>query len=93
MQCSELSNNNKDYLILETAGGEIVLDQWIKTQDGWVARVGFICQQKNDRAYILTWSKKTRDVNDLCNELEHPLKDITQATGKAMHLKVTGTFQ
>ena len=35
---------------------------------------------------------KTYDVNDLYNELDHPLEDITLATGEAMALMVMSTF-
>ena len=44
--------------------------------------IGPICQQS-----------QRRDANNLQNEVGNPLEDITQAMGKAMGLKVTGTLK
>ena len=73
---------------MDTACGDVVLDCWIKTQDGWVAGVQFICKKKNNRA-CLSMESKTCNMNGLHNKLSCPLKDIAQATGKAIGLKVT----
>ena len=61
--------------------------------DGFVAKVEVVCEQKSNRAHMVTKLKKINDLSNLHNELGHPLEEVTEATGMAMVLKVTGTFE
>ena len=99
--CSEVKND-----IVDTVSSNFVLDHIIKNRDGLVDRVKFICMKTNKRAYVLqkglilcskqageTKVKSDKNVNELHNELQHSLDMITWAIGKAMDLKLTGTFK
>ena len=57
-----------------------------------MAEEEFLCKQKSNRTHMVIELKRAHDMNDLHNELGHPLEDITEAAGKAMDLKVRDTF-
>ena len=65
--------------------GNIILDYLVKTIDGLITRVKFLCKRKSKRAHI---SKEiTNDIDDLHTELGHPSEDITWAFVKAVDLQ------
>ena len=78
--------------MVNTPTGNIILDCQIKTHDGWVTGVNFLCKANNAKAVSATTLPK-KNVNDLHVELGHPSETITQATTKALGIQVTGTFK
>ena len=60
---SKSSGDNKNNIALDTANGNIMLDNQMKT----------LFEKKNKRAHILEEYKyeRTRDINDLDSELGH----------------------
>ena len=70
--------SDKNCIMLETVTNNIILDCQIETQYGWVAGIEFFHEIKSKKAHM-SKELKRKHIND---ELEHPLKDITQATTK-----------
>ena len=62
-----------------------MLDQ-IKTQDGWVAGVIFLCKRKGKKAHMSKEESpsKRKDIKELYIKLSHPLEAIMRATEKAI---------
>ena len=44
--------------MLKTMKVNVVIDHWIKTHDGWVTRVEFLCKRKSERANIFKELKR-----------------------------------
>ena len=94
-----MSSDNMKNIVLDTSDDWIVLDQRIKTKDGWVAGVGFIHEVFCEKAHVINENgapmkfQKKNYINELHMELGHTLKAITRATENAMNLKLTGVFK
>ena len=78
--------------MVNTPTGDTILDHWIKTHNGWVARVDFLCEANNKRAISFTAVPK-RNINNLHDDLGYPSKTITQAITKSLGIQVTGTIK
>ena len=97
--CDANNNIRLDY----PDGSHIVFDRRIKTKDGWVAGVDIVplvtemaklSEDKKTKAAKAAKSKvKSIDVNELHQALTHPSERVTRTTGKALNMKVTGTFK
>ena len=70
----------------------IILDYQIKTCNGWVTGVKFLCKSNDERAVSATALPK-KNVNNLHVELSHPFQTITHATTKDLGIQVTGTLK
>ena len=96
---AKLGCNSKNYIRLDYPdGSQIVFDHRIKTRDGWVAGVDIVPLTNETAKLGEDKEKKTKvaksiNVNKLHQALRHPSKKTTRATGKALNMKVTGTFK
>ena len=79
-------------IVVNSSNDNIILDCQIKTRNGWVARVKFLCKANNEITVSATALLK-KNVNDLHVELGHPSKTITHSNAKAIGIQVTGTFK
>ena len=77
--------------MVNSKDGDIILDCQIKTCDGWVARVEFLHERREERAQSATALCK-KDINDLHVELGNLSKSITHATANYIGVQVTSTF-
>ena len=78
--------------MVNTPTGDIILDCQIKTHNGWVAGVDFLCKTNAERVVSATALTK-RNIIDRHVELSHPSETITQATTKALDIQVNGMFK
>ena len=72
--------------------GSIVLDNHMKIQDGLVTEVEFIHIWNSDRAHMSMESKEAHDVNELHNDLNYSLEDITLVTEKTIDQNIAETL-
>ena len=91
-QGNKISSNYQNNIVVKSSKGDIILDIWIKTHDGWVAGVNFLCETDEERVQSTTASCK-KNINDLHIELGHPSKSVTCTTTKDMGIQVTSTFK
>ena len=91
-QGNKISSDKTKNIVVNTLGGDIVLDCQIKTHDGWVAGVDFLQNSINKRAVSATALIK-QNINDLHVELSHPSEAIMRSTTKSLRIQVTGTFK
>ena len=77
--------------VLETVIDNILVNCQIKTWDECVAKVKLLLEKKSKKAQCLRTSIKY--INGLYTELKHPSEEITQITGKAMDLQLSGTYK
>ena len=89
---NKISSDNQNNIAVNTLTGDIILDCQVKTHDGWVAGVNFLCKANNERAVSATALPK-QNINDLHVELGHASEAITQATTKALGIQVMGAFK
>ena len=86
-QGNNILNDQQNNIGIKCANGDIVLDCWIKTCDGWVAIVEFLHNINEEKDQSTTVLHK-KNVNNLHVKLGHPSKAITHATAKAMGIQV-----
>ena len=91
LQGHKIASDQWNNIIIKTPTGDIILDCWIKTRDGQVTGVNFVCEAQDERAISVTALPK-RNVNDLHVELGHPCETITWATAKALGIQVMDAF-
>ena len=87
----KISSNEFNNTVINTPSGDIILDRWIKTCNGWVAGADFLQASINKRAVSATALTK-QNANNLNIEVGHPSKAITRSTAKALGIQVTGRF-
>ena len=77
--------------MVQSTSGNIILN-CCKIHDDWVAKVEFLCKTDSERAQVAQLVAKPllKDINVLHAELGNPSKVITQDTGRAMGLHLTG---
>ena len=63
LQGNKISGVNQNNIVVKSSKGDIILDQQIKTCDGWVARVKFLCETGEERAQSATAPHK-KNIND-----------------------------
>ena len=78
--------------MINTANGDIVLDCWIKTHDGWVPRVDFLWASNEEKA-VSAMTPFKRNMNNLHVEYGHPCEATTRATAKSLCIQVTSKFK
>ena len=78
--------------MVNTTCGNIILDCQIKTHNGWVAKVDFLCKT-NDKSAVSAEATPKKNINDLHIELGHYSETITCATTRAFDIQATGTFK
>ena len=78
--------------MIQSTGGDIILDYQIKTHDWCIARVEFLQETLPKRAHLAKLLMQKKDINVLYAELVHPSDIITHATSKTMGLHLTITF-
>ena len=88
-QGSNILSDCKSNIVIQSESGNIIIDCQIKTCDGWLAEVEFLQDIGPERAQ-LAMSSVQRNIMHV--KLCHPSKVITLATGRAMDLHLSGTF-
>ena len=83
-------SDHKNDIVIHSSDGNIILDCWIKTSDGWVAK--FLWDNGHAKAQLAKSSTK-EDINALHAEFGYPSAAITHATGRATTLYLTGMFK
>ena len=93
-QGNKILSDCKNYIVVESRRGNIILDCQIKTFNISLTGVKFpwkICPQSAQLTKSLT-QPQGKDINILHAELGHPSEVITQATDMAIGLNFTGTL-
>ena len=87
LQGRTLSNDHQNNIMVNSTHGNIIVNCWIKTYDGWEARVNFLGKQ---------WWEGTISYSPLQEKYQqppywtqHPSQSITHATAKASISKST----
>ena len=88
-QGNKISSDHQSNIVVSSTSGNIILDDWIKTCDGWVAKVKFLWKN------ITKWEQSAtapckKNINNLLVELRHPSNFIACATAKALGIQVIG---
>ena len=89
---NKISSDHHKNIVVTYMSGNIILDCWIKTHDGWVAGVEFLQETHKERAQSATALCK-KSINFLHVELKHPSKTITHFTTKALGIHITSKFK
>ena len=82
-----MSSDGMKNVVLDTSDSQILLDQRIKTRDGWVAEVNFICKDICEKAHSVNDNvtgmkfQTKKDINELHVKFGHPSEAIKRATG------------
>ena len=90
-QGNKIASDQQNNILVNTPTRDIILDCRIKTRDGWINRVDFLCEAIDKRA-VPVFALPKKNVDNLHVELGHPSETITQATTKALGIQVTGNF-
>ena len=91
LQGNKISSNKTNNIVVNTPSGNIVLDHWIKTHDGWVTGVNFIWNSIDERELSAIALIK-QNINNLHVELRHPSEAIMRSTTKYLGIQVTSMF-
>ena len=92
LQGNKMSSNHFNNIVINTPSGDIMLDCWIKTRNGWVTGVDFLQSSIDERA-VSARALPKKEINDLHVELGHPSEAILRSTAKGIGIQVTGTFK
>ena len=82
----KIASDQHNNIVVNTPTGDIILDPQIKTHDGWVTGVDFLCKAKNERAVSATTLPK-RNVNNIHIELGHPSETSPEQLLKPLAFK------
>ena len=75
LQGSKIPSDHQNNIVAKFCEGIIIIGCWIKTHDGWVARVEFLCEIGEERAQSATALHK-EGITDLHIEFGHPSSPV-----------------